>query len=131
MPRPFLGIFVRITEPYELSSESPLRPVYVRAEAYLHAKQWEPAAAEYQKILHHRGLVGNSPVGALAHLGLARTYAGSGDITKARTEYQDFFGLWKDADPGMPVFQQAKVEYSRGTCKIRSLWIKQNCKKVF
>ncbi len=88
-------------------------PAYVRGEAYLGAKQASAAAAEFHKILDHRGLVSNCWTGALAHLGLARAYALSGDTTKARTNYQDFLALWKDADPTVPILQQAKSEYAK------------------
>jgi cytochrome c-type biogenesis protein CcmH/NrfG len=71
------------------------------------------AAAEFQKFIDHRGMVRNSPSGALARLGLARAYAMQGDPTKARTAYQDFLTTWKDADPDIPVLQQAKVEYAK------------------
>ena len=64
-------------------------------------------------ILDHAGNRGNSPIGALAHLGLGRAYALSGDTAKARAEYQDFLALWKDADPDVPILKQARVEYSR------------------
>lgn len=71
------------------------------------------AAAKFQKILDHRGVVGNGAIGALAHLGLGRAYARAGDTAKARAAYQEFLTLWKDADPGIPVFQQAKAEYAK------------------
>ena len=58
---------------------------------------------EFQKFLDHRGIALNSPLGALAHLGLARSYAVSGDTAKAKAAYQDFFALWKDADPDIPI----------------------------
>ena len=74
-------------------------PIYVRAEAYLGAHEGVEAAAEFQKILDHRGIVLNEPIGALAHLGLARSYALQGDSLKARVAYQNFLTLWKDADP--------------------------------
>ena len=89
-----------------------LFPVYIRGQAYLAAKQGSEAAAEFQKILDHRGVVLNSPIGALARLGLARAYALSGDRTKSQSAYQDFLTLWKDADPGIPLLQQAKSESS-------------------
>ncbi len=87
--------------------------VYIRGQAYLAAHQGTQAAAEFQKILDHPGVVGNSPVGALAHLGLGRAYALAGDNTKAKTAYEDFLALWKDADPDIPIFKQAKAEYSQ------------------
>ncbi len=70
-------------------------------------------ATEFQKILDHRGIVLNSPIGALANLQLGRAYALQGDTTKAKAAYQDFLGLWKDADPDIPVLQQAKAEYAK------------------
>jgi len=88
-------------------------PAYVRGEAYLATHQYAQAAAEFQRILDHRGLVFCDPVGAVARLQLGRALALSGDKTKAKTAYQDFLTLWKDADPDIPIFQQAKVEYAR------------------
>ena len=90
-----------------------LYPVYVRGEAYLAAHQGVEGAAEFQKILDHRGIVVSDPIGALAHLQLARAFALSGDKTKAKTAYQDFLTLWKDADPDIPILKQAKAEYAR------------------
>jgi hypothetical protein len=87
--------------------------VYVRAEAHLSAEQGAAAAAEFQKILDHRGLVWNCATGALAHLGLARAYAMQGDTAKARAAYQDFLTLWKDADADIPVLVAAKSEYAK------------------
>jgi eukaryotic-like serine/threonine-protein kinase len=86
-------------------------PVYVRGEAYLAAHQGGKAAAEFQKILDHRGIALNEPIGALAYLQLGRACAMSGDSAKARVAYQDFLTLWKDADPDIPIFKQAKAEY--------------------
>ncbi len=104
--------------PYELAQCEPfqvgmLYPVYLRGQAYLLARQGNEAAAEFQKIVDHRGIVLNFPTGALARLGLARAYAAQGDTTKARAAYQDFLILWKDADPDIPILQQAKAEYAR------------------
>ena len=111
---------LRTATQYELgySTYSPygwtaLYPVYVRGEAYLTAHQGGEAAAEFQKILDHRGIVLNEPIGALAHLGLARAYAMQGDTAKAKAAYQDFLTLWKDADPDIPVLKQAKAEYAK------------------
>jgi predicted Zn-dependent protease len=87
--------------------------VYLRGEAYLQAKQGTAAAAEFQKLLDHRGIVWNCWSGALAHLGLARARAEAGDAAGSRTAYQDFFALWKDADPDIPILQQAKAEYAK------------------
>jgi eukaryotic-like serine/threonine-protein kinase len=88
-------------------------PVFVRGEAYLAAHQGSKTAAEFQKILDHRGLVLNQPIGALAHLGLGRAYVLQGDTVKAKAAYQDFLTLWKDADPDIPVLQKAKAEYAK------------------
>ena len=88
-----------------------LYPVYVRGEAYMAARQGAEAVTEFQKILDHRGAVVGDPIGALAHLQVGRAYALSGDQTKAKIAYQDFLTLWKDADPGIPVLQQAKAEF--------------------
>ena len=71
------------------------------------------AAAEFQKIIDHRGIVLNEPIGALAHLGLAHGYALQGGTAQARAAYQDFLTLWKDADPDILILQQAKPEYAK------------------
>jgi len=86
---------------------------YVRGQAFLQAKQADAAVAEFQKIIDHPGVVINSPIAVLSHLGLARAYALSGDTAKARTKYQDFFTLWKDADPDIPILKEAKAEYAK------------------
>jgi tetratricopeptide (TPR) repeat protein len=88
-------------------------PVYLRAEAYLMLHDGTRAAAEFQKFIDHRGLVVNFPWGAFARLGLARAFAMQGDTAKARTAYQDFLTLWKDADPAIPILKQAKAEYAK------------------
>jgi eukaryotic-like serine/threonine-protein kinase len=90
-----------------------LYPVYVRGETYLEAHRGREAAAEFEKILNHRGVVTNEPIGALAHLGLARSYVLQGDTAKARAAYQDFLALWKDADSEIPVFIAAKSESAK------------------
>jgi Tfp pilus assembly protein PilF len=97
--------------PYELADG--LYPVYVRGEAYLAAHQSSEAAAEFQKILDHRGIVLIAPIGALAHLQIGRAYAMQGDTAKAKAAYQDFLTLWKDADPDIPVLIAAKAEYAK------------------
>jgi tetratricopeptide (TPR) repeat protein len=104
--------------PYELGSPPPLQggtlyPAYLRGQAYLLAHNGASAAPEFQKLLDHRGMVQNFPLGALAHLQLGRAYAMSGDTAKARTAYQDFFALWKDADPDIPILKEAKAEYAK------------------
>lgn len=88
-----------------------LYPVYLRGEAYLAAKQGTAAAAEFQKILDHPGVARSEPIGALARLELGRALALSGDKAKAKPAYQEFLTLWKDADPDIPIFKQAKAEY--------------------
>jgi DNA-binding winged helix-turn-helix (wHTH) protein/tetratricopeptide (TPR) repeat protein len=90
-----------------------LYPVYLRGKVYLAAKQGPAAVIEFQKILDHPGVVRSEPIGALARLELGRAFALSGDKTKARVAYQEFFSLWKDADPDIPLLKQAKMEYSR------------------
>ncbi len=104
--------------PYELGrttfsdySWNGLYPVYVRGEAYLAAHKGSEAVAEFQKILDHRGIVGNSPIGALAHVQLGRAYVMQGDTIKAKAAYADFLTLWKDADPDIPILKQANAEY--------------------
>ena len=99
--------------PYELGSALVAYPAYFRGQAYLKLGQGGTAAAEFQKIVDHPAAIQNDPVGALAHLGLARAYVLSGDKTKARTAYQDFLGLWKDADPEIPILKEAKAEYAK------------------
>jgi hypothetical protein len=90
-----------------------LHSAYVRGEAFVAAHQYAEAAAEFQKILDHRGIVGADPIGALAHLQLGRTFALSGDKTRAKAAYQDFLTLWKDADPDIAILRQAKSEYAK------------------
>jgi serine/threonine protein kinase/tetratricopeptide (TPR) repeat protein len=110
---------VQASAAYELgmlsgsATNSCLYPVFVRAGAYRSAQQGPAAAAEFQKILDHRGLLWNCATGALAHLGLARAYAMQGDTAKAKAAYQDFLTLWKDADPDIPILKQAKAEYAK------------------
>jgi eukaryotic-like serine/threonine-protein kinase len=70
------------------------------------------AGAEFQKLLDLRGITLNFPLGALAHLDLARAYAMQGDAVKAQTAYNDFFALWKDADPDVPILVAATAEYA-------------------
>jgi serine/threonine protein kinase/tetratricopeptide (TPR) repeat protein len=107
---------LQTASPYELGNPQPLGnlyPVYVRGLAYLSARQGTAAAAEFQRLVDHVGIVQNFLLGSLAHLGLARAYALAGETAKSRTAYQDFFVRWKDADPDIPILKQAKVEYAR------------------
>jgi tetratricopeptide (TPR) repeat protein len=100
---------------YELGDvdNTALYPVFVRGEAYLALHLGSEAAAQFQKIIDHRGIVVNEPIGALAHLGLARAYVLQGDPTKAKAAYKDFLTIWKDADPDIPIYKQAKAEYAK------------------
>jgi len=128
---------VELSEPTNLAIF--LCPVYLRGQAYLMLHDGNRAAAEFQKFIDHRGLVANFPWGALARLGLARAYAleaGTGGTAvpavrsrhsntgetpvphpdarvKARAAYQDFLTLWKDADPDIPILEEAKAEYAK------------------
>ncbi len=97
--------------PYDLAP--PLYSVYVRGQAYLQLREGRQAAAEFQKMIDHRGIVQNLPIGALARLGLGRAYALQGDMAQARISYQDFLTLWKDADPDIPILKEAKAEYAK------------------
>ena len=111
---------LRVAAPYELGVPvssfhalfGTLYPAYVRGEAYLAMHQGTQAAQEFQKILDHPFIVSSDPVGALARLQLARAYAMSGDTVKAKAAYQNFLALWKDADPGIPILQEARKEFA-------------------
>jgi tetratricopeptide (TPR) repeat protein len=112
---------LQIAIPYDLGAPrcsfhgffGTLYPVYVRGEAYLALRQGAAAAAEFQKILGHRGIVVSDPIGALAHLQLGRALALSEDKAKAKAAYQDFLTLWKDADPDIPILKQANAEFAK------------------
>jgi serine/threonine protein kinase/predicted Zn-dependent protease len=111
-------VFLEAALPYELGQPPQLQvgtmyPVYLRAQAQLAIHNGSAAAAEFQKFLDHRGVILNFPLGTLARLGLARAYAVQGNAAKARASFQDFFTLWKDADPDIPVLKQAKAEYAK------------------
>jgi len=90
-----------------------LHSAYVRGEAFAAAHRYADAAGEFQKILNHRGIVGADPIGALAHLQLGRAFVLSEEMVKAKSAYQDFLTLWKDADPDIPIFRQATAEYAK------------------
>jgi hypothetical protein len=92
---------------------APLHPAYLRGEAYLRLHRGKEAAAEYQKFVDHWGAVRNLPLGALARLGLARSYAMQGNSAKAHTACQGFFALWKDANSDIPLLKEAKAEYGK------------------
>jgi serine/threonine protein kinase/Flp pilus assembly protein TadD len=95
------------------TSVATLYPAYVRGQAYLAAGDGPRAVTEFKKFTDNPGLILNYPLGALANLGLARAYNASGDVQNARQSYQDFLTLWQDADPDLPVLQQAKTEYAK------------------
>jgi eukaryotic-like serine/threonine-protein kinase len=112
--------FLQEAAPYDLAFPLPqyseggqLYPPYVRGQAYLALREGKEAAAEFQKFIDHRTIVANSPLAALAHLGLARAYAVQGETAKAHTAYQGFLALWKDADPDIPILKEAKAEYAK------------------
>ncbi len=104
---------LRTAAPYEFGSITRVLPTYIRAQAYLKAHQSSEAAAEFQKILDHRGVCLTATECSLAHLGLGRARALAGDNAGARTAYQDFLALWKDADPDVPVLKEAQAEYAK------------------
>jgi serine/threonine protein kinase/tetratricopeptide (TPR) repeat protein len=111
--------FLKDAAPYERGDVSDvefgvmLYPVYVRGQAYLLLHQGPEAVAEFQKFIDNPTLVANNPLYILAHLGVARAYALQGSVEKSRAAYQDFFNLWKDADPDIPILQQARAEYAK------------------
>jgi eukaryotic-like serine/threonine-protein kinase len=90
-----------------------LYPVYVRGLAYSRLGRHREAAAEFQKILDHPSIVLNDPIGPLARLQLARALSASGDRVKSAAVYRELLALWKDADPDIPVVQQAKAEFAK------------------
>jgi Flp pilus assembly protein TadD len=111
-------VFLEAAAPYELGTPPQLQlgtlyPAYIRGQAQLMAHNGSAAVTEFQKFLDRRGVTINFPTGALAHLQLARAYAMAGDSGKSRTAYQDFFFLWKDADPDIPILKEAKAEYAK------------------
>jgi eukaryotic-like serine/threonine-protein kinase len=102
--------------PYDLASPVPINylyPPYVRGLAYLNARNGTAAAGEFKKLYDHPGIVLNEPIGALARLNMGRAYVLSGDPSKAKAAYQEFFSLWKDADFDIPVLKQAKAEFAK------------------
>jgi len=101
------------TAPYELAGNMPLHPAYLRGQAYLLANNGTAAAAEFQKLVDHKGIVQNFVTGSLVHLQIGRAYALAGDTAKAQAAYQTFFSLWKDAEPTLPILKQAKAEYAK------------------
>jgi hypothetical protein len=90
-----------------------LYPIYVRGQAYMAAHQGVEAAAEFQRIVDHPGIVFSDPVGSVARLQLARALFSAGDTVKAKAAYQDFLTLWKEADDNIPILKQARAEFDR------------------
>jgi eukaryotic-like serine/threonine-protein kinase len=104
------------TMPYELGGPLMfpyLYPSWIRGQAYLAANNGTAAAVEFNKLIDHPGIALNQPIASLAHLQLGRAHALAGDAAQARAGYQDFFMLWKDADPDIPILTAAKAEYAK------------------
>jgi serine/threonine protein kinase/tetratricopeptide (TPR) repeat protein len=107
---------LEIVRPHELGigpRGGGVTSIFLRGLIYLKMRDGAKAAAEFQRILDHRGAAGFAPEYPLARLNLGRAYALQGDNPKARTAYQDFFALWKDADPDVPILKTAKAEYEK------------------
>jgi tetratricopeptide (TPR) repeat protein len=104
---------LQATSAYEFGWAARVMPNYMRGQAYITTRQGKEAAVEFQKVLDHRGSSITLPLCALSHLQLARARILAGDTSGARTAYQDFFALWKDADPEVPILRDAKSEYAK------------------
>jgi len=100
-------------KPYEFGTHAGFAPNYIRATAYLQMRKAEEAVTEFKSVLSHRGVSPLSPIWVLSQLGLARAYATGGDTVKASAAYKDFLTFWKDADPDIPIYKQAKAEYAK------------------
>jgi len=99
--------------PQDLAPREGFRPAHMRGLVWLHAGDGNRAADEFQRIVDHRGVAPTSPLYPLAYLQLARAYALSGDFAHAQDAYESFLGLWKDADPDVPILREARAEYAR------------------
>ncbi len=108
-------LLLQSTTPYEFGDLSGFGylPLYLRAQSYLLIHDSDKAAAEYQRILDHQGIEIASPLYALSYLGLARSLAATGNVSKSQKSYQDFFSQWKEADPEIPILRQAREEYAK------------------
>jgi len=111
-------VLLEAAAPNEMGEPPPVQigtmyPAYLRGQAYLESKNGAAAAVEFKKLIDHPGIAVNYPTGVLARLGLARAYALSGDTVKSRAAYQDFLGLWKTADPDIPILKVAKEEVAK------------------
>jgi eukaryotic-like serine/threonine-protein kinase len=100
-------------KPFEFGRVAEFLPNYIRALAYLRLRRPEDAAGEFNAILAHRGVSPLSPVLVASQLGLARAFATQGDVSKSRAAYDTLFANWKNADPDLPIFKQAKAEYAK------------------
>jgi tetratricopeptide (TPR) repeat protein len=109
--------YLEAATPYELGEAEMfinyVYPAYVRGQAYLLAHNGTAAVSEFRKMLDHRGIVLNFVTGSVAQLQIGRAYAMAGDKAKAKAAYQEFFNIWKDADPDIPIYKQAKAEYAK------------------
>ena len=104
---------LEVTRAYDLGTMASMDSSYLRGQAYLRLGDGSDAVTEFERIIDNPGIARNWPVGALAHLGLGRAYVLKRDTPRARSAYQDFFALWKDADPDVPILKQAKAEYAK------------------
>jgi eukaryotic-like serine/threonine-protein kinase len=107
---------LEMVRPYELGvgpRAAGFMPNHLRGVAYLRMRDGAKAAVEFQRILDHQGVAASDTTYALARLNLGRAYVLQGDTTKARTAYQDFLARWKDADPDLPILNEAKAEYAK------------------
>jgi tetratricopeptide (TPR) repeat protein len=111
---------LKVSAPYELADPAALSdpfgglyPCYIRGLAYVKLGEGKRAAAEFQKLVGHPGLGLGIPTGPLSYLQLSRAQAMMGDTAAARKSYQDFLTLWKDADPDIPIYKEAKAEYAK------------------
>jgi eukaryotic-like serine/threonine-protein kinase len=107
------GRALELLRPEAAYDATSIAGLYVRANAYLKSGKAKEAVQEFQRIQHLHGSQPDDPLISLAYVGQARGYQLLGHTTKARTAYQDFFGLWKDADPDIPILKQAKAEYAK------------------
>jgi eukaryotic-like serine/threonine-protein kinase len=104
---------LQTTMSYEAAAE--FWPQSLRGQAYLKLRCGTEAAAEFQKILAHRGHAPLSPLYPLAHLGLARATALTDDLAESRKSYEDFFSQWKDANADLPILRAAQSEYKNNS----------------
>ena len=101
---------LQLAVPYELASfRGAMYPAFIRGEAFLAEHKGVEAAAEFQKLIDHRGIVLADPTAALVRLEIGRAWHLAGDDTKAKAAYRDFLALWKNADE-LPILKQAKAE---------------------